>query len=95
MNNRLKQFRIALKLQQGEFAQKLGIYQQQLSKYEGGHNKPSIEFLIKLNEIFNLNIDWLLTGKGNMFINQPQEYEANIKFVKLKKGQLLKIEYED
>lgn len=84
-----------MNLQQGVFAKELGILQQQLSKYECGFNKPSIEFLIKLSNIFNINIHWLLTGEGQMFINKSGEFEAKIKIVKLKKDQLLKVEYED
>ncbi len=95
LNTRLKQVRAALNMQQGAFAGKLGILQQQLSKYECGFNKPSIEFLIKLSKIFNVNIHWLLTGEGSMFTDKAGEFEARIKIVKLKKDQLLKIEYED
>lgn len=95
MNTRLKQARTALNLQQGAFAKKLGILQQQLSKYERGFNKPSIEFLIKLSKIFNINIHWLLTGEGQMFTGSTGEFEAKIKIVKLKKDQLLKVEYEE
>lgn len=69
MKNRLKQIRAALDMQQGEFASKMGILQQQLSKYERGENKPSADFFIKLYENMNVNINWLLTGEGNMFIN--------------------------
>jgi len=95
MQNRLKLVRAALNIKQGDFAQKLGIVQQQLSKYERGENKPSVEFLIKMHNEFNVNIDWLLTGAGAMFTDGVPEFETNIKIVKLKKGQLLKIEYED
>ncbi len=67
MNKRLKELRKTLNLQQGEFAKNIGILQQQLSKYERGENKPSADFLAKLIEKTNVNINWLLTGNGNMF----------------------------
>lgn len=67
MNKRIKEIRIALGMQQGEFAKRIEILQQQLSKYERGENKPSAEFFIKLAEKENININWLLTGKGQMF----------------------------
>ena len=69
MKERIKQIRLKLGIQQGEFAEKLNVVQQQLSKYERGENKPSAEFLTVLNEKVNVNINWLLTGKGEMFIN--------------------------
>lgn len=67
MNKRIKEIRIALGMQQGDFAERIEILQQQLSKYERGENKPSAEFFIKLAEKENININWLLTGKGQMF----------------------------
>lgn len=68
MNNRLREIREKLHLQQGEFAQQLEVVQQQLSKYERNKNKPSAEVFAKLIEKFNININWLLTGEGKMFI---------------------------
>ena len=67
MYKRLKELRKSLNIQQGEFAKSLGILQQQLSKYERGENKPSADFFLKLIEKTNVNMNWLLTGKGDMF----------------------------
>lgn len=69
MHNRLRELRRALNIQQGEFAGKIGILQQQLSKYERGENKPSADFFIKLIEKTNVNLNWLLTGNGSMFVS--------------------------
>ena len=76
MKNRLKQLRAALDMQQGDFANKIGILQQQLSKYERGENKPSAEFFIKLYEKVNVNINWLLTGNGKMFVNNENNSDS-------------------
>ena len=73
MHKRLKELRKALNIQQGEFAKSIGILQQQLSKYERGENKPSCDFLIKLIEKTNVNINWLLIGKGNMFVENAEK----------------------
>ncbi len=67
MDTRIKRIRTELGFQQGDFARQMGIHQQQLSKYERGENKPSAEFFTKLVEKFNININWLLTGNGEMF----------------------------
>ena len=69
MDKRIKEFRQAMSVQQGDFASSLGVLQQQLSKYERGENKPSVDFLIKLVEKYNVNLNWLLTGQGRMFEN--------------------------
>ncbi len=68
MDTRIKQIRTKLGFQQGDFARQMGVHQQQLSKYERGENKPSAEFFTKLVEKFRININWLLTGDGEMFM---------------------------
>ena len=67
MKERIKQIRLELGMSQGDFANEINVVQQQLSKYERGENKPSADFLIKLIEKINVNVNWLLTGKGTMF----------------------------
>lgn len=77
MNKRIREIRIALGMQQGDFADKIDILQQQLSKYERGENKPSAEFFKKLAEKENVNINWLLTGKGQMFTTNLDKPTTN------------------
>lgn len=50
---------------QEELANKLQIHQRQVSSYERGINTPSTEVLIRLSEVFNVSIDFLV------FANQP------------------------
>lgn len=45
-----------------EVARKLGLAKQ--SVYEWRENTPSIDNLIKIAELGNASLDWLLTGKG-------------------------------
>lgn len=91
LQNRLRKLRKSLNKQQGEFANDLGILQQQYSTYERGTRKPSTEIYNKLIEIFNVNLNWLLTGNGSMFLDK----NSDVITVKLKKGQLLNVEYEE
>lgn len=53
-----------------DFANALNMPFATLRSYEQGKidNIPHT-FLQKLNEQYNIHIDWLLTGKGNMFVN--------------------------
>ncbi len=50
---------------QRKFAKELGVFQQNLSRYERGA-LPHAEFLILLHAKEKVSIDWLLTGKGRM-----------------------------
>lgn len=57
---RLKELRITNKLSQEKFAEKLGMKQQQYSRYEVGKNEIPIEHIKKVCIVFNVSADWLL-----------------------------------
>lgn len=65
-------------MSQAELAEKLGVSQQTISKYERGTREPDNETLVKLAEIFNCSIDYLL-GKTDIrnpydeFLTQAKE----------------------
>jgi transcriptional regulator with XRE-family HTH domain len=80
MNKRIKRIRKELGLSQIEFAQLLGASQSNISKYERDELRPTCDFLLGLNKKLNININWLLTGSGNMFVNNP-EYEIDTKSI--------------
>ncbi len=69
INNRIANVRKVNSLRQKEFSQKLQISQGYLSEVENGKKKPSIEMLIGIYNLFGdkINMDWLFTGKGQMF----------------------------
>lgn len=52
---KIKQLRIALALSQGELANKLGIKQQVLSRWETNQVKPSMRSIKKLAEILEVD----------------------------------------
>ena len=66
--DRLKMVRKCLKLKQYEMAKRLDIQYVTYNKYEVGVTQPNIEYLGRLNRIFNVNINWLITGVGSMFV---------------------------
>ena len=47
---------------QKQLADKVGIRYQQLNKYEGGFNVPSLDKLVALSEALLSTVDYLLTG---------------------------------
>ena len=50
---------------QRQFAKELGVFQQNVNRYESG-TTPHTDFLIQLALKENVSIDWLLLGKGRM-----------------------------
>ncbi|CAG0990130.1 hypothetical protein MYXO_02351 [Myxococcaceae bacterium] len=50
---------------QRQFARDLGVFQQNVNRYESG-TTPHTDFLITLALEENISLDWLLLGKGKM-----------------------------
>lgn len=63
-SNRIKELRKHYEYTQKEMGEKLGIATITYFKYEHGENEPNYNTLIKLSNIFNVSIDYLL-GKDN------------------------------
>ena len=64
------------KLTAGAFAESIGVAQATISHILGPRNKyPSTEVILRLHQRYNdINLEWLLTGKGNMS-NNPDSPE--------------------
>lgn len=60
---RLKELRKAEKLTQRDMAEKLNIVQPSYIRYENGTAEPSQETLVKIAEIFDVSVDYLLGRK--------------------------------
>ena len=71
MNNRLRELREAMGYvnDQAGFADRIGVKQSTISSWESGTTKPAGTRLKKL-EAIGINIDWLRTGQGEMFLDQ-------------------------
>ncbi len=50
---------------QRQFARDLGVFQQNVNRYESG-TTPHTDFLITLALKEQVSVDWLLLGKGKM-----------------------------
>lgn len=59
----IKEYRNKRGLNQYEFAEKLGISPQAVSKWECGQSCPSIENLCMISEILDVSIDELVGGR--------------------------------
>jgi phage repressor protein C with HTH and peptisase S24 domain len=52
-----------------QFSKDLGINQSVVGDIELGYREPSREVLVKLAKVYNVNINWLLTGEGEMYLS--------------------------
>jgi tetratricopeptide (TPR) repeat protein len=55
---------VRAELDQRGFSRRVNVSQQAISNYERGNLPASWAFLRRLNEDFNLNLNWLFTGQG-------------------------------
>lgn len=53
---------------QRAFARDLGVFQQNVNRYENG-TAPHLDFLIHIAQARRINLNWLLLGKGRMKVN--------------------------
>jgi len=68
VGERLKKTRKALDLTQQEIAKMSDIPTSTVSEMEKGIKKPHTFYLYLLSTQFYVNINWILTGKGAMFL---------------------------
>lgn len=74
MNTRLKQFIAAENITQAQLADNLNVVRASVSHILAGRNKPGYDFICNLMTNYpNLNIEWLMFGKGKMYKTQEQQ----------------------
>lgn len=72
----IKKLRKELRLTAQALADNVGIALQTVQNYELGKREPSFAFMYYLLTVYNVNINWLMTGQGQMFNaaqNEPPE----------------------
>lgn len=71
IKDRFKMIMEREKLTAGAFAESIGVAQATISHILGARNKyPSTEVILRLHQRYNdINLEWLLTGQGNMSNN--------------------------
>ena len=94
MNTRLKQFLSAENITQAQFADTINVVRASVSHVLSGRNNPSYEFIRSIMLKYpNLNIEWLMFGKGKMYKDavdptQTQKIDDNILFPEFEEDQL-------
>jgi transcriptional regulator with XRE-family HTH domain len=78
MKDRIIQFLKEMNLTSTKFADQIGVQRSSISHLLSGRNKPSFDFIEKMLGAYpDLNAQWLITGKGNMFENQPSLFNKD------------------
>ncbi len=68
MNERIKQLRAAVGLNQRDFSQKTKIGHSTLAMFETGQRIPKDIHIAQICQAFNVNEEWLRNGTGEMFL---------------------------
>ena len=70
MNERLKELRLDLNLNQQEFGDKINISRPHVASLESGSRNLTERTLSDISREFNASEEWLKTGQGKMFIQK-------------------------
>lgn len=73
----VKKLRKEYELSQEELSIRIGVARSSVANYENGQNFPSTDIILKLSEVFNCSVDYLL-GKTNER-NSNVQYDPNAK----------------
>lgn len=55
------------------FAEQCGIPYRSMYNYVRGEREPNLEALSKMSQTFNLDLNWFITGEGEMLKSMPKE----------------------
>lgn len=82
MNNRLRELRKTLKMNQEDFGKLLGITKSGVSDLESGRRNVTEQHIIML-KMHDVNEEWLREGTGKMFVERSRDEEISIFIGKL------------
>ena len=68
MNERIKELRLLLGLNQSEFGARIGLRQTSIANYEKGLRQPLDTVVTSICREFGVNEEWLRTGEGPQFV---------------------------
>lgn len=86
---RFKSFRLDQKKAQHVLASELKVHQSTITNIEHGTTFPKISYLYYFYETYGLNINWLITGDGEMYLRDKALEEENLPLM------LPHVSYED
>ncbi|WP_368260665.1 helix-turn-helix domain-containing protein [Eubacterium callanderi] len=92
MNDKVKELRKHLNLTQKEFGERIGLKPNSISDIENEKNSLTDIVLKSICKEFNVNEEWLRTGKGEMFVDVLPEDELGAYLGKIGTGDYPEIE---
>ena len=75
---RIKEIRKALKMTQNEFAESLQINRVTVGNWEIGKAHCPNRSLVQISAMFNVSMDWLTKGKGEMFVESAESIVEDV-----------------
>lgn len=81
---RLKRVRQGLNLDPAQISDILSVKKNSYYKYEDGSRFPQPDILLSLITYLNVNVNYLLTGEGEMFLAPPPTSEKEERVLSLK-----------
>ena len=84
LNENIKALRLQSGMNQVEFAKKMSVTKQCVSKWENDNVLPSIEMLVKMADYFGVTTDFLLGREADTQLNADgltQEQLAHIRLI--------------
>lgn len=79
INNRLREVMEYKGLNIKAFAELLNVPYRTLQNYLLNERDPSAEVLIKISDVLNVDLNWLMRGEGKIFRDSMNESELNEK----------------
>lgn len=96
IKDRLAHILRAKNLTASQFAELMEIQPSNVSHLMNGRNKPSLDFLMKLKEVFpEYSFDWIIMGKKPITINEPNPVVADNQQMKFEDDEKKIIEFDD
>lgn len=82
INGRIKQLRKLKGLSQKEFGKSINLSQNHISSIEKGIRTITKRSIDDICRIYNVNPNWLLSGRGDIFVNELDKFNVEDKDIK-------------
>lgn len=83
LEDNLKKIRQELDLSVAKFSEKLEMPAMTITKYERGERTPSAQLFVQLYKKLNVNMNWFVSGEGEMFNSSKPQFNLNEKETEL------------
>jgi len=87
MKERLAELIAELGILKKDFAESIGVSTGNLSDWLSGKTEPSAKPLSRISEKYKVNLNWLVTGKGPMFLDHSTISDRHAAYGNRKKAE--------